>query len=136
MDDLVQADKATTANKENILSVHLNMFGLGMFASALWGDVTNRSLKNLEKTLLNSFARDIPRDRGAVRLAPNLVDFIDIDDSKLSPLHVVIGVLQKTQDDRFHVFTHVAGFGERGGIGDGERYVQNSCKSAGEQCFT
>jgi hypothetical protein len=47
MNDLLKPHKAATANKKNILGVDLDMFGLGMLASALWGDVTNRSLKNL-----------------------------------------------------------------------------------------
>jgi len=47
MNDFLKSDKATSANKENILGVDLDMFGLGMLASALWGDVTNRSLQNL-----------------------------------------------------------------------------------------
>ena len=72
---------------------------------------------------------------GILVLAPDLVDFVDIDDALLAALHIPIGILQQAQDDVLHVFADVAGFGERGGIDDGERNIQDARQGLGQQRF-
>ena len=48
-------------------------------------------------------------------------------------LHVPIGVLQQPQDDVLDVFADVAGFGQRGGVDDGERHIQDAGQGLGQQ---
>ena len=51
-----------------------------MFTSALRWNIHNRTFKQFQQRLLNSFTRNIPRNRSAVRLARDLIDLIDIND--------------------------------------------------------
>jgi hypothetical protein len=57
---------------------------------------------------------------GFFALARNLVDLVDVDDAPLALFDVVAGGLEQLEDDVLDVFADVAGFGQRGGIDDGE----------------
>ena len=59
----------------------------------------------------------------------DFVDFIDVDDSLLGPLHIVIGDTEKFEDDVLNIFANIARFGQSGGIHDRERDIQNLCQS-------
>ena len=48
-------------------------------------------------------------------------------------LDVVVGGLQQAQDDVLDVLADVAGLGQRGGIGDGERHLEHLGEGLGEQ---
>ena len=63
--------------------------------------------------------------RGVVALARDLVDLVDVDDAALRLLDVVVGVLQQVDDDVLDVLADVAGLGQVGGVGDGERHVED-----------
>src|SRR5580704_15218523 len=76
------------------------------------------------------------RDRGVLVLLSDLVDFVDINDPLLGLLDVAVGGLQQFQDNVFNVFTHVPGFGERGGIDNGEGHVKHSGKRLRQQGLT
>ena len=70
---------------------------------------------------------------GILVLAADLIDLIDIDDALLAPLHIPIGVLQQAEDDVLDIFADVSGFGERRGIDNGKRHVQNPRKRLRQQ---
>ncbi len=106
-----------------------------MLSSTLRRNVGDRAFQNLQQRLLNAFARNVAGDRGIFVLAPDLVDLVYIDDALLAALHVPIGVLQQPQNDVLDVFADVAGFGQRGGVDDGERNVQNPRQGLGQQRF-
>src|SRR5690606_5851800 len=76
---------------------------------------------------------DVAGDRGVVRLAADLVDFVDVDDAALGPLDVVVGGLQQLEDDVFDVLAHVTGFGQGRGVGHGERHVDDPRQRLGQQ---
>ena len=97
-----------------------------MLAATLRGNAGNRAFHNFQKRLLHAFARHVACDRRIVGLARNLVDFVDIDNAALRALNIVIGRLQQLQNDVFDVFTHITGFGQRGGISHGERHIENT----------
>ena len=107
-----------------------------MLAPALGRHAGGGALDDLQQGLLNTLARNVAGDRGIVALAGNLVDFIDVDDALLGPLDVVVGILQKRQDDVLDILAHVAGLGQAGGIGDGKRYVQEARQGLGQQGLT
>src|SRR5882762_5625084 len=104
-----------------------------MFATALGGNVASGSFENLQQGLLDAFARNVARNGNVFRFAGDFVDLVDIDDAALGALDVVIGILEEAQDDVFHVFTNIAGFGQGRGVGDGERDIEYLSECAGEQ---
>eukprot|EP00043_Microstomoeca_roanoka_P023460 m.258495 g.258495 ORF g.258495 m.258495 type:complete len:252 (-) comp30949_c0_seq1:771-1526(-) len=97
-----------------------------MLAPALRRNRGHRAFHQLQQGLLHPLARHVAGDRGIVRLARDLVDLIDIDDAALRALDVVFRGLQQLQDDVLDILAHVAGFGQRGRIGHGERHIQNA----------
>ena len=104
-----------------------------MLAPTLRRHRGDRAFDELEQRLLHALTRYVTRDRGVIRLAGNLVDFVDVDDARLGFLDVVIALLQKLLDDVLDVLTHVTGFGQRGGVGNRERNVQKTGERFGEQ---
>ena len=99
-----------------------------MLAAALGRNAGDRAFDELQQRLLHALAGDIAGDGRILRLAADLVDFVDIDDAALGALHVVVGALEELEDDVLHVLAHVTGFGQRGGIGDGERNIEDPGK--------
>ena len=96
-----------------------------MLSPALRRHVADRAFQNLEQRLLHALAGHIARDGRVFTLARDLVDLVDVDDTALGLFDVVVGVLQQTDDDVLDILANVAGLGEVGGVGDGERDVQN-----------
>ena len=72
---------------------------------------------------------------GRIGLAGYLVDFIDIDDAARGLFDIIVGGLQKAQDDILHILAHIARFGQRGGVGDGKGHMQHARKGLGQQGF-
>src|SRR5258705_4942581 len=104
-----------------------------MLAAALRRHTRHRALENLEQRLLHTFARDVARNAGVFRLARDLVDLVDIADAPLGLGYVEIGGLQQAYEDVLDIFTDVARFGQRGGVGDREWHVQNAGQRLGQQ---
>ena len=67
--------------------------------------------------------------------APDLIDFVDVDDADLRTLHIVIRILQEAQNDILDIFTDVSGFGQRGRIGNTKRHIENPGQGSGQKCF-
>ena len=107
-----------------------------MLATALWRHGSNRAFHKLEKRLLHAFTAHIARDRGVFRFASDLVDLVDINNPALRLLHVILGALQKLQNDVFNIFAHIARFGQRGRIRHGKRNIQNTRQRLRQQGFT
>ena len=59
-----------------------------------------------------------------IGFARDFVDFVDVDDTCLRFLDIVIALLQQFLDDVFHIFTDIPGFGQGRRVGDGERHVE------------
>src|SRR3546814_8535462 len=83
--------------------------------------------------LLNAFAGNIASDRGAVALARDLIDLVDIDDALLRFFDVAVCGLQKFGDDAFDIFADIAGLGQRGGVDHDEWHVESASDRAGEK---
>ena len=95
-----------------------------MLAAALRRHPSDRAFDQLEQRLLHALARHVAGDRRVVALARDLVDLVDVDDAALRLLDVVVALLQQLLDDVLDVFADVARFGERRGVGDHERHVE------------
>lgn len=135
-DHLIQAGESTTADKQDLGGINLQELLLRMFAPTLRRNRGDGAFNQLQQRLLHAFTRDVTRDRRVVGLAGNLIDFIDINDAALRFLHVIVTFLQQLLDNIFHVLTHVTGFGQRGGVGHGERHVQEARQRFRQQSFT
>ena len=97
-----------------------------MLASALRRNVGDGAFQNFQQRLLHAFAGNIARDRRIFVLAADLIDFVDVDDAGLGAAHVAVGRLQQLEDDVLDILAHIAGFGERGGIDDGEGNIEHA----------
>jgi hypothetical protein len=100
-DDLFQADERSAANKQNVAGVDLDELLMRMLSASLRRNVGNRALDEFEQRLLDPFSGHVPRDRRAVAFSADLIDFIDVHDSALSPLYIVVGCLKKLQNNVF-----------------------------------
>src|SRR3546814_16651800 len=85
--------------------------------------------------LLNAFAGNIASDRGAVALARDLIDIVDIDDALLRFFDVAVCGLQKFGDDVFDLFAYIAGLGQRGGVDHDEWQVASEWDRFGGKRF-
>ena len=97
-----------------------------MLPPTLRRNVGNGAFQNLQQRLLHAFAGNIASDGRVLVLAPDLVDFIDVDDPGLRPTHISIRRLQQFEDDVLNVLADIAGLGQRRRIHDRERNVQHA----------
>ena len=107
-----------------------------MFTAAGGRNASHRALENLKQRLLNALARDIAGDGEVLGLAGDLVDLVHVDNAHLSALNVTIGSIDELKQDVLHVLAHIAGLGERGGIGDGKRHLEDARERLGQQGLT
>src|SRR2546426_12845609 len=120
LDDLLEAVERPAADEQNVLGVDLDVLLLRVLAPALGRHARHRPLEDLEERLLHAFARYVARDARVLGLAGDLVDLVDVDDAALGLGDVEVRGLEQPDENVLHVLTHVAGFGERGGVRDGE----------------
>ena len=104
-----------------------------VLAPALRRHAGRGAFQDLEQGLLHPFARHVAGDGGVVGLAGDLVDLVDVDDAGLGLLDVEVGRLDELEQDVLHVLAHVAGLGEGGGVGDGERHVEDAGQGLRQQ---
>ncbi|GAO24218.1 hypothetical protein ALISP_4038 [Alicycliphilus sp. B1] len=123
-DHLLQARERAAADEQDVSRVDLQEVLVRVLAPALGRHAGHGALDELEQRLLHALARHVARDAGVVGLAADLVDLVDVDDAALGALHVVVAALQQLLDDVLHVLAHVAGLGQRGGVGHHEGHVQ------------
>lgn len=106
-----------------------------MFASALRRHAGDGAFNQLEQRLLHAFAGHVTGNRRVLGLARDLVNFVDVNDAALGFFDVVITLLQQPRDDVFNIFTDVTGFGERRGVSNCKRHIQQPRKRFGQQGF-
>ena len=122
-----------TTNKENIACIKLHKILLRMFAPGVGWHICRGAFNDLEQRLLYPFTTDIARDAGVVApFACDLVNLVDIDDPVASALSVPLGCLQKTNQNGFHILADVASFRQGGGIGDGNRHIDQARQGLGK----
>ena len=120
LDDLLEPDERAAADEEDIGRVDLEELLMRVLPPALRRDVGNRAFQNLQKRLLDAFARHVARDRRVLVLPADLVDLVDVDDALLALLDIAPGGLEQLEDDVLDVLPDIAGLGQRRGIDDGE----------------
>ena len=133
LDDLVEPVERAAADEEDVGRIDLDELLLRVLASALRRDVGDRTLDDLQKRLLHALAGYVAGDGRVFGLAGDLVDLVDVDDAALGQLDVKIRRLQQAEQDVLDVLADVAGLGQRRGVGDGERHVQDLGQRLGEE---
>src|SRR6266480_2801393 len=133
LDDLLEAVERPAADEQDVLGVDLDVLLLRVLAPALGRHARHRPLEDLEERLLHALARYVARDARVLRLAGDLVDLVDVHDAALGLGNVEIRGLEQPDQNVLHVLTHVAGFGERGGVRDGEGDVEYARQRLGEE---
>ena len=133
LDDPLDAGERTATDEQDVRGVDLDELLVWVLAPALRRHRRGGALQDLEQRLLHAFTGDVARDRRVLGLAGDLVDLVDVDDAGLGLLHVVVGGLDQLQEDVLDVLTDVARLGERGGVGDRERHLQQPGERLREQ---
>ena len=133
LDDLLEPVERAAADEQDVLRVDLDVFLLRMLAAALRRHRGDRALEDLEQRLLHAFAADVARDARILRLPRDLVDLVDVDDAALALGDVEVAGLEQADENVLDVLADVAGFGERRGVGDRERHVEDAGQRLREQ---
>src|SRR5467141_586643 len=133
LDDLLEAVERPAADEQNVLRVDLDVLLLRVLAPALGRHARHRPLEDLEERLLHAFARYVARDARVLGLAGDLVDLVDVHDAALGFGDVEVRGLEQPDQNVLHVLTHVACLGERRGIRDRERDVEDAGQRLGEE---
>ena len=95
------------------------------------GTLADRAFEHLQQGLLHAFAGHVAGDGDVLAGLADLVDLVDVDDAALGRFDVEVGGVQELQQEVLDVFADVAGFGERGGVADGERARRGSWRACG-----
>src|SRR3569833_2178058 len=113
LEELLEAVKGAAADEEDVLRVDLDVFLLRVLAATLRRTGRDRTLEDLQQSLLNTFAGDVAGNARVLRLAGDFVDFVDVDDTALALGDVEVTGLKQTHENVLDVFTDVARFGQR-----------------------
>src|SRR5690606_14771799 len=133
LDDLVQAGERAADDEQDVAGVDLQELLLRVLAPALRRHAGHGALDQLEQRLLHAFAGHVAGDRRVLALARDLVDLVDVDDALLRLVDIIVALLQQLLDDVLDVLADVAGFGQRRGVGHGERHVQQARQGLGQE---
>src|SRR5690606_3218424 len=122
--------------KQNIAGINLQKLLLRMLTATLRRYRSDGAFDQLQQRLLHALTRYVAGNGRVIRLARNLVNFVDVNNATLGFFHIVIALLQQFLNDIFNVFTHITGFGQGGGVGNGKRHIQQARQGFGQQGFT
>src|ERR1044071_886631 len=107
LNEAFQPHKSAAANKQDIPGIDPDVFLLRMFATSLRRDIAGGAFQNLQQRLLDSFAGNIAGDGNVFSFSRDFINFVDVNNAALSPLDIIIGVLQQTQDDVLNVLADI-----------------------------
>src|SRR6476660_940711 len=110
LDNLVETDESATANEKNLLGINLDVLLMRMFAAALRRHVADGSFEDFQESLLHTLPGNVACNADILRLASDLIDLINVNDPHLGTLDVVVGILQKPQNDVFDILADIARF--------------------------
>ena len=131
-DDLLQTGERTRDDEQHVGGVDLDELLMRMLAAALRGHRRLGAFQDLQQSLLDSLTGDVAGDRRVLALAGDLVDLVDVDDAGLGALDVIVGGLDQLEQNVLDVLADVAGFRQRGRVGDREWHVEHLGQRLGE----
>lgn len=135
VDDFIEAGKGAAADEEDVAGVDLDHFLIRMLASALRRHVRHGAFQDFQEGLLDAFAGDVAGDGDVLGLLGDLVDFIDVDDTALGFLDVVVRSLDEAEEDIFYIVSDIAGLCEGSGIRNRKRHIEVAGEGLGEECL-
>ena len=94
--------------EQDVRCVHLQEFLLRVLTATLWRHGGYGAFHDLQQRLLHALTRHITGDGWVVRLAGDLVDFVNVDDAALCAFDIVFRRLQQLEDDVFDIFANIA----------------------------
>src|SRR5260370_26645301 len=109
LDDLLQPVECAGADEEDVRRVDLDEILVRVLAPALRRYVGDGALEDLQQRLLDALAAHVACNRWVVRLARDLVDLVDVDDSAPRAADVEVGRLDEPEQDVLDVLADVAG---------------------------
>ncbi len=95
------------------------------------GTLASRPFEHLQQRLLHAFARHVAGDRHVLARLADLVDLVDVEHAALGRFKIEVGGVQQFQQQVLDIFAHVARFGQRRGVANGERHVQTCGPACG-----
>ena len=135
VNDFIEAGEGTAADEEDVAGVDLDHFLIRMLASALRRHVRHGAFQDFQEGLLNAFAGDVAGDGDVLGLLGDLVDFIDVDDTALGFLDVVVRGLDEAEEDVLDVIADVAGLCKGSGIRNRKGDIKVAGEGLGEECL-
>ena len=121
---LFNAIESTSADKENIFSIHRNHFLVGMLTASLRGNVHNRTFEQFQQPLLYSLPAYVAGNGRIISFTGNLVYLINKHNSLFSFRYIIICHLKQTSQDAFNIFTHITGFRQHRSIYNRKRNMK------------
>src|SRR5579883_134509 len=132
-DDLLQSRERPAADEEDIAGIDLQELLLRVLAPALGRHRGDGPLDELQQGLLHALPGDIPGNRRIVGFARDLVDLVDVDDTGLRLLDVVVALLEQLLNDVLDVLADIPRLCQGRGIGDREGHVEQPRQGLREQ---
>ncbi len=137
LNDTVEPDKGAAANEQDVIGIERRGGRNGVEVGGGVGiggrQLNGGAFEDFEKSLLNAFAGNIAGNAGG--LAGDFVDFVNINNAALGGRQVAIGVGEQRGEDVLNVLPDVTGFGERIGVGDINRNVEDIGEGMNEEGF-
>ena len=133
---LFYAVEGTTANKEDILCIHLYVFLIGMLSTPLRRNIHFGTLQEFQQALLNALSTHITCNAGVVALTGNLIYLVYKDNTTFCSLNIVISNLKQTTQNTFYILAYITGLSENRSIDNSKRNFQQIGYSSCQQGFT
>lgn len=100
------------------------------------GHVDNTAFHNFEQRVLDTFTRHVATDTDVATRFANLVALVNVNNASLTALHILSTFQVQFEQNAFHVFPHVAGLGQAGGVGNDQWNVNEASERFDQERFT
>ena len=131
--NLIETNKGSTTDKEDVGGVNVDKFLLRMLAAACWRHARFSSLQNLQERLLNSLTGNISGNGEVFCLTSNFVNLVDVNNANLRALNVSVSRRDEFQKNVFNILANITGFRKRSGVSNGKRNFQKAGKCLSKQ---
>jgi len=107
-----------------------------MFSAAVWRNIGDSAFHDLEKCLLYALTANVTSDRRIFGFSRYLVYLINVYNSMLCTLGIIICCLYEPEKDIFNILSYIACFCQGSGIGNCKRNIKYLGKCLSKQRFS